>query len=151
MKKIKLIMMLMVGILAFTAWSCSDDDHDELIPSANQLPSAAQTFLMNYFGDMQITRIELDKEHGQTVYDVKTANGHEVTFDIDGEWIKVEAPGGMSIPYGIAPFNIENYINVTYPGAGINEISKTSYGYEVETTNNKDLKFDPAGNYIGRK
>ena len=112
------------------------------------LPEAAQAFLSNYYAGVSVSHVERDVEDGEPVYEVYMANGHEITFGLDGDWLKVDAPGNNAIPTGIVPEAIASYIDAKFPGVGVNEIDRTSYGYEVDLLNGWDLKFDAAGNVL---
>ncbi len=89
---------------------------------------------------------ETDADEG---YKQECANGYEVSFNADGEWTDVDAPAGQSIPDGIAPQAITDYIAANYNGAGINDISLDSRGYEVELVSGVDLLFAPDGSFLG--
>lgn len=145
MKKFILLTCTMLLALA-TVWSCSDDD-DLIIPG--DLPQTAQAFLNKHFAGMEIYKVEKDGDHSGTDYTVKFRNGYEVEFDAIGEWTDVDAPKGQTIPDGIAPQVIADFVAQEYPGMGINEISRDYTGYEVELVTGLDLDFDPQGNFIG--
>ncbi|MCM1291780.1 MAG: PepSY-like domain-containing protein [Prevotella sp.] len=136
-----------IAAVALTFASCSDDE-DYPVP-ANKLPIAAQNFINNYYSGVKISTVEVDKEDGKTEFDVTLANGHEVTFTPEGEWTDVDAPYGQTVPDSFVLPAILDYIRVTYPGQGVNEISRQSYGYEVELTNGIELKFNSIGEYLG--
>ena len=82
-------------------------------------------------------------------FEVYFANGHDVTFNAQGEWIDVDAPAGQTVPDAIVPVAISEYVMANYLGSGINEISKNAAGYEVDLINGTDLLFDPVGNFVG--
>ena len=109
------------------------------------LPKAAQAFLSNYYASVSVSRVERDVEDGSPVYEVYMANGHEVTFGLDGNWLTVDAPDRTAIPAGIVPEAIASYLNANFSGVGVNEIDRTSYGYEVDLLNGLDLKFNKDG------
>lgn len=138
----------MLAFVEIMAYSCSDDDDrvDEPITVA-QLPASARSFIDSYYPGSTISHVNKDREDGVTEYEVRFADGHEITFDADGRWIDIDAPYGMSIPAGIVPEKIDGYISANYPGEYINEISKTYRGYEVELTSDTDLIFDRDGNF----
>ena len=112
------------------------------------LPEAAQAFLSNYYAGVSVSHVERDVEDGVSVYEVYMANGHEITFGLDGNWLKVDAPDRAAIPAGIVPGPIASYLDAKFPGVGVNEIDRTSYGYEVDLLNSLDLKFDASGNVL---
>ena len=109
------------------------------------LPETAQAFLSNYYASVSVSRVEREFEDGSPVYEVYMANGHEVTFGLDGNWLTVDAPDRTAIPAGIVPEAIASYLNANFSGVGVNEIDRTSYGYEVDLLNGLDLKFNKDG------
>lgn len=146
-KEFKLFALLLVTLISVCFWSCEEDDNNR-IPAA-QLPSDAKTFLSTYFPSIKVTSVELNRDNGVFEFDVYLANGYEVSFNADGEWTDVDAPAGQSIPDGIAPQAITDYIAANYTGAGINDISLDSRGYEVELVSGVDLLFAPDGSFLG--
>lgn len=140
---------LFVALLGLTFVSCSDDKDEPI--DYKQLPTAAQTFINTYFGDTSVVKITSDKDKNKQEYEVDFANGFEVTFNKDGEWIDVDAPTGMTIPDGIAPEPIANYVSTYYPDLGINEIEKVTTGYKVDLINELELEFDAQGQIIGNE
>lgn len=141
--------MLLVLMLGATVTACDDDDDDDVIIAEGQLPKDARDFLSDFYPGVKVTWVERDTDKGELQYDVKMANGHEITFDAGGRWVDVDAPKGQSIPDGIALPPIVRYVETHYTGAGINEISRLNGGnYEVELTIGTELLFDPAGEFL---
>lgn len=124
--------------------SCSNSEEHK---NFEELPSSAQEFINTYFANTRVESIEYD--NGDKDYEIDLDGGFDLKFNEAGEWTKVEAPDGKTIPNGIAPTEISSYVAKNYPNAGINEIEKTSYGYKVDLTNDLDLKFNPDGTLIG--
>ena len=139
--------MLLCGLLSVTTTSCSDDDKDEPI-AYDKIPSVARSFVSKFYPGINVTRVVMESDHGTTEYEVYLANGHDVTFDVSGEWTDVDAPSGQKIPDGIAPLPIVSYVANYYPGDGINEIAKEPYGYEVELISGTELEFDHNGEFL---
>lgn len=150
--KIFVASLLLIGSLPFVA--CSNDDEGvENVITYDELPSAAKNFLSTYFSGVDVSKIEKETTGGVVIYEVELKNNYEIVFNMDGNWIEVDAPSGMTIPSGIAPEVIENYVNTNYPGYGINEINKTGMGYNVELTNGQGgsgltLSFNEAGEVV---
>ena len=65
-----------------------------------------------------------------------------------GEWTDVDAPLNEELPTGFYPEAIDTYLLANMDGAGINEISKERYGYDVELVTGTDLRFDSEGKFI---
>lgn len=141
----KFIFISLVTLLTATVCACSDDD-EPINPI--QLPESAQTFLAQYFSGYEVKRVEKEGKHGDTEYKVTFTNGYEVEFDAIGEWTDVDAPDGRTIPDGIAPAVISEYVVNYFPNDGINEISRDYRGYEVDLVSGVDLTFAPDGTLI---
>lgn len=151
MKKVfRILGVVMMCALGTMAWSCSDDDDsDDIVMTYDQLPQAAKDFVSTYYNGVAISRVEKDIDVNGVEYEVYFANGGDVTFNAQGEWIDVDAPAGQTVPDAIVPVAITEYVMANYPGAGINEISKTATGYDVDLVNGVDLIFDANGNFVG--
>lgn len=138
---LKFLSALAVSLLCFTFVACSDDETKE----PDQLPTMAQVFIGDYFGDGSIKSVTYDKKDKD--WEVKLYNGFELKFDEQGNWTLVDAPTGQVIPDGIAPEPIASYVVANYPQEGITEIEKTKSQYEVELTNGYELYFSLAGEF----
>lgn len=142
-KLLKFIPLVLVALFATALWGCSKDDDDE--PAAlTELPATAKTFLSTYYPSVEYKAYKDDNG-----YDVVLLNGQKVDFDSKGDWYEVKASiPGQTIPTGFYPAAIDTYISENYSGAGICEISKELYGFDVELVQNIELKFDASGNFI---
>ncbi len=138
----KYLLMLAVAIAGLGLWSCNHDDHHDTVIQFNQLPATAQTFVNTYFSGVKVIRVDKDTEHQSAEFEVYLADGSEIEFDHMGQWIDVSAPRGKAIPAGIAPELLVKAINARFPNAQIHELSKESYGYEVELLDGTDIKLD---------
>lgn len=151
-KKYGIALLLFAGLMAGgTLTSCSDDDSDDIetVITVNKLPLKAQTFISTYYPGLTTTKIERVVDNTILFYEVKFNNGQEVTFNAEGEWIEVDAPDGQTIPDGIVPSAIVDYLNENYNGYGVNEINRVSTGYQVELVSGVDMLFDSLGNFVG--
>lgn len=130
--------------------SCSsnDDPTSETVIAYDQLPQSSKSFISAYYSSTAVTKVERDNDNGIITYEVTLANGHEVTFNSDGEWVEIDAPDGDSIPFEVIPPAIGDYLNANYQGYGVNDITRTGFGYEVELVTGVDLLFDSQGNFI---
>lgn len=145
----KFFMLMVIGLLSVSLWSCSDDDDNETAITIDRLPSAAKSFLSTYYPNVEILEILKDTDHKESEYEVKLRNGHEVEFNALGEWIDIDAPAGESVPTAIIPEGIQRYVTDYFPEYFVNELTKTSYGYEAELTSGLELQFDSQGIFIG--
>lgn len=142
---------LLLSLLALSFSSCSNKDIDdavETVISFKDLPVKAQTFINDYYSGIEIKKIEKELGAGLTFYEVDFASGDEVVFDAEGEWQEVDAPDGKTIPDGIVPQAIMEYLNQNYPDYGVNEINRTAEGYKVELVTHVNLYFNPLGQII---
>ncbi len=113
--------------------------------AVDQLPAAAKTFTQKHFKGMKILYAEKDRNS----YECGLDNGTEIEFDKKGNWKKVECKGNTAIPAAIVPKVIQNYVKSKYPKLVINKIEKERYGYDVELSNNAELKFNKSGKFLG--
>ena len=137
MKTMKYFLMALMFVLPMT--SCDSDD-DVVINEAD-LPVAAQTFLSEHFSGVKVSRVEKDKETNGQRFDVLLADGTEVEFDQDGSWTEVDCTP-KAVPNAIIPEAIGNYVRTNYPDLLIVQIERESYGYEIDLSNDLDIKFD---------
>ncbi|MDE6753708.1 MAG: PepSY-like domain-containing protein [Muribaculaceae bacterium] len=145
-KLLRFMPILLIAVLGFSMSACSDDDDDEDSPiNPSELPVNATSFLSTYFPGVSITTSTLEGAE----YEVVLANGFNIDFNLSGEWIDVDAPYGMTVPTGFYPAAIDEYLGLNMEGAGINEISQSPMGYEVETVGGIELVFSSAGTFLG--
>ncbi|MDE7116066.1 MAG: PepSY-like domain-containing protein [Muribaculaceae bacterium] len=112
---------------------------DTLINNS-QLPKAAQTFLTKYFPGDAIKKAKMDQGRRGAEYEVDLSSGAEVEFRDNGDWKKVKAAKGKSVPTAIIPSAISKYVSKNFAGQSIVEISRKRGGYEVELSNGSELK-----------
>ena len=143
MKTNKFFLVAFAAMVMLSAVSFADD---KMIP-ATQLPAAAQTFIKNTFPKATITYAEKDGYINPT-YEVHLSNGTKVEFDRKGNWDKVDTHQG-AVPAQLIPAAIAKHVKANYPGIQIVKIDKEPYGYEIELSNDMDMKFNKAGALIG--
>ena len=144
MKKSSLFFAALVCMLMQSLSSFADD---RVIPT-QQLPAAAQTFVQNTFPGKGIAYATIDRDFGKTTYDVRLNDGTEVDFDSKGTWDKVDC-GFSAVPAQLVPAAIANYVKANYAGATIVKIDKERHGYDIELSNDLELKFNKQGQLIG--
>ena len=142
MKKI-LLSALAVATLAVTPTMAED-----VAITAQRLPQEAQKFLKEHFSQNKVSAAMHDKDISDNDYTVILDNGTKIEFDSKGKWESVKSRTGK-MPAGVVPVNIQGYITEHYPTSGIDKIERKRYGYEVELTNDLDLKFDSNGRFVG--
>lgn len=133
-----------IAALLFVSVSCMADG--KRIP-LNQIPAAAQTFIKTYFADKTFAYAEKDRDGWGVKYEVKFLDGTELEFRKDGEWDKVDCKYS-EVPAALIPATIANFVKTNYAGATIVKIDKERYGYEIELSNDFELKFDHQGNLL---
>ena len=128
-----------------------DNDDDEITVPVSDLPQNAQTLIESHFSGAQaiyLSKNTVTDDDG-TVYELKLDNGFEIDFDQDGNWTDIEG-NRQQVPDALIPQEILSYVLSNYPSPlFIEGIDKESYGYQIEVSNDVDLKFDADGNFIG--
>ena len=139
MKKIRLILLAMACLVMPTI--CLADDRP--IP-VEQLPAAAKTFVQEHFAGQKIIYAEVDGRK----FEVRLGDGTKIEFDKKGTWDKVDCQMN-AVPEALIPDSIAQYVSGTFPNDVIVKIDKERYGYEIELSNDIDMKFDKQGTIIG--
>ena len=129
-----LVCMLMHSVSSFAG--------DRIIP-AEQLPAAAKTFIQKTFPGQTVSYAKIDFD-GRKKYEVRLSNGVEVDFDKNGNWDKVDC-NYSAVPASLVPTNIANYVKTHFAGAKVVKIDKERHGYDVELSNDLELKFNKQG------
>lgn len=142
MKKL-LLSALAVATLAVTPTMAED-----VAITAQKLPQEAQKFLKVHFAQNRVVSAMHDKDISDNDYTVILDNGAKIEFDASGKWESVKSRNGK-VPAGVVPMKIQGYIAEHYPTLGVEKIERKRYGYEVELTNDLDLKFDSNGKFVG--
>ncbi len=141
MKKLFLILAITIG--ALTASAGTSRTHD-----VNVLPEAAQAILKENF-TAEVSHIKIGKEFGRIrEYDVVMTDGSEIYFDKHGNWMEVEVAPNTAVPADIIPNPINNFVKDNEKNAKVTGIEKKNYGYEVELSNGKDVRFTEKGKFI---
>ena len=142
-KTLTLLSLAMLMLVSLSA--CSNDDDVKI--DASELPVLAQNFIDTYFTGNKIKHITKDTDSDGLTYEVALTGGYEIEFDAVGHWKDVDAPRNKTIPSGIAPEAIETYVAINYPLNGMNEITRSYSGYEVELINGVSLYFNQLGEF----
>ena len=116
------------------------------IITKEQLPAAAQTFIQKTFPKPAISYAKIDFD-GRKTYEVRLSNGTEVEFDKNGTWDKVDC-NYSAVPANLVPATIASYVKSNFPGATIVKIDKERYGYDIELSNDLELKFNKSGQML---
>lgn len=141
MKKLLIVTLCLLGAMSASA-------RDRYSHDQNVLPVAAQTVLKNNFKS-GVNHIKIDKDWGRvSEYEVILNDGTEITFDTKGNWKDIEVGRDVSIPKGLVPASILDYVKQNQKSATITGIEKSRSGYEVELSNGVEMKFNSAGTFL---
>ena len=146
MKKLLIALMLIVGC-GGAAWAFVDS----YILDREKLPEAAQQMLSEYFPKAKIGMIKIDRHLlKKTDYDVKLVNGTKIEFNNAGKGTSVDCKT-RAVPEGLIKKPIRNYVKKNFPDLKIVKVAKKSWGYEIELSDDVELKFDLLGTFKGVK
>ncbi|MBQ4174977.1 MAG: PepSY-like domain-containing protein, partial [Prevotella sp.] len=81
-------------------------------------------------------------------YEVMLNDGAKIDFDKRGNWDKVDCET-YAVPAALIPASIAQYVKTNFPGTIIIKIDKERYGYDIELSNDIELKFNQSGALIG--
>ena len=142
----KIFSFLILGMF-FAITACAD--REVISQNVNDLPQAARTTLTQHFAAVKLSYIKIEKESLRgTTYEVRLDDGAEIKFNTQGERTEVERKGA-GVPAGFVPKSIADYVQKSYPGCVVTKIEKARKGYEVELSNDLDLRFNKSGKLVG--
>ena len=139
MKKIKFFLVAVMSVLVSNMAMA-----DDMPIPVEQLPATARSFVQTNFKGKRILYAERDWNS----YECHLDDGTSIEFHRNGKWDKVDCHM-TAVPAGIVPPAIQQYVQTNYPGTVITKIDKERYGYEIELSNEFDLKFNSRGILIG--
>lgn len=141
---VKKIFMLLVCIFALQTAVRADDDKPIQV---KHLPERAQQFIKRHFADCKVAIAKMESSFFDKSYDIIFTNGNKVEFNKQGNWTEVDCKYG-TVPAGIVPIAIRNYVSANYPEAKILKIERENREYEVKLSNRWELKFDSSFHLI---
>lgn len=136
MKKFTLILAFLLT-LSFASLRA---DNEKVIP-VNQFPTTAQQMIKQHFGDKKVAVSKVETDMLSKSYEVIFTDGDKVEFDGKGNWEEIDCRFS-SVPAGIIPAPIMNYVKENYPDTIIKKIEKDRREYEVKLSNRVELSFD---------
>ena len=80
-------------------------------------------------------------------YEAQLVDGTQVEFDKDGNWDKVDC-NLNAVPTALIPASIAAYVHSNFPDCFIVKIDKERYGFEIELSNDLELKFNKQGQLL---
>lgn len=128
-------MCLLVSTAAFA--------DDTPIP-VEKLPAAAKEFVQTNFPEAKIIYAEKDWNS----YECRLNDGTKIEINKKGSWKKVDR-NLIAVPAALIPEPIQQYVTTNFPGCVVTKIDKERYGYDIELSNDIDLKFNYQGVLIG--
>lgn len=124
---------------------------DSYVIDRSKLPEQAQQMLTEYFPKAKVSMIKIDRELlRKPNYDVKLVNGTKIEFNNAGKWKSVDCKT-RAVPEGLVSKPIRKYVSKNFPDEKIVKIEKKSSGYEIELSNDVELKFNLLGQFKSMK
>lgn len=143
-RKIKRIFIALLLIVTSAFDAMADKD----VPiSVNELPTEAQKILSVNFPNKKVALSKKEVDFFGRSYDVILTNGDKIEFDANGRWEKISCKH-ESVPVALIPSFIYQYVKEHFPEERIVKIEREKRGFEVELSNDIDLKFDKKGRCI---
>lgn len=137
-------MFVVMATLLLTLMACADEH--EMV-KYSELPASAQSFIQKYYAASDVSYVELDREGFTKEYNVYLKNGVEMEFDAQGNLLSIDC-GRMSVPEGIIPSLIVDYVNLHHPSERIVEYQVEYRRLKVGLSNDWELMFDVNGNFL---
>ena len=139
MKQPRVFLLALMCLLVSTAAFADDTP----IP-VEKLPAAAKEFVQTNFPEAKIIYAEKDWNS----YECRLNDGTKIEFNKKGSWKKVDR-NLIAVPAALIPEPIQQYVTTNFPGCVVTKIDKERYGYDIELSNDIDLKFNYQGVLIG--
>ena len=139
----KRMRLLFIALLSMMVTSVAFAD-DKPIP-VEKLPAAARTFVDTNFPGKKILYAEKDWNS----YECRLDDGTKIEFTAKGDWKQVDRHRMSAVPTALVPAAIKQYVNSNYGNCMITKIDKERYGYDIELSNDLELKFNRQGALIG--
>ncbi len=139
MKRIHYFLLTLVCL--FTSSMAMADDVP--IP-VEKLPTEAKTFIKAHFADKSVLLATKDWDS----YECHLDDGTKIDFNKKGVWQKVDCLMN-AVPAALVPAQIAKYVTATFPNCTIIKIEKERYGWDIELSNDMELKFNKQGVLIG--
>ena len=117
---------------------------DRPIP-VEQLTASAKTFVTNNFQGKKILYAEKDWNS----YECRLDDGTKIDFTSKGEWKQVDCHGMSAVPAVLVPEAIKQYVETNFSNCMITKIDKERHGYDIELSNDLELRFNHQGALIG--
>ncbi len=127
-----------LSLLFLASPAMADDDKPIKV---KEMPVAAQEFIAEHFSGQSIAVAKQEGSFIEKNYDIIFTNGNKLEFDRKGIWTNVDCRYG-SVPQAIIPAPITEYVKNHFPDGKVKKIEKENRKYEVELSNDVELKFN---------
>ena len=127
-----------LSLLFLASPAMADDDKPIKV---KEMPVAAQEFIAEHFPGQSIAVAKQEGSFIEKNYDIIFTNGNKLEFDRKGIWTNVDCRYG-SVPHAIIPAPITEYVKNHFPDGKVKKIEKENRKYEVELSNDVELKFN---------
>lgn len=131
MKKI-FLMIAALGMVAFAKESPVDFE---------ALPAKAKQMIAQNFANEKVVLVKKDADFLSHDYEVIFESGMQIEFEQNGEWNEVKCRG-CQVPKAMIPQEIQNKIDALYQNVFVVKIEKEKNRYEVNLSNQVELKFN---------
>ena len=121
-----------LSLLFLASPAMADDDKPIKV---KEMPVAAQEFIAKHFPGQSIAVAKQEGSFIEKNYDIIFTNGNK------GKWTNVDCRYG-SVPQAIIPAPITEYVKNHFPDGKVKKIEKENRKYEVELSNDVELKFN---------
>ena len=138
---------MLLSVLAIATIAIAPAIAKDVPITVDKLPAEAHKFLKENFAQNKVVSAIHDTDVTDDDYTVILDNGLKIEFDSSGKWESIKSKSG-AVPASLIPTKINGYISQHYPTLGVEKIERKRYGYEVELTNDLDIKFDHNGKFL---
>ena len=140
MEIMKKVVTFFAAISLVALLACEKYSEDKPV-DFKKLPVAAQTFINSNYPDVTVLYTTKDDDVIMPDYTVMLQNGVKLQFSNSGELEGIKVREG-SVPAGIVPVQIEEYVKSAYPGVVIKEYDVDRNSHEVKLSNRLEIKFN---------
>lgn len=138
---LRVLATVLAGLLTFTG--CDD----EKTIGCDELPSAARTFIEQYFPARTPHHVQREKDDGCRKYECTLDDGTQLEFDASGEWTEVDCKFS-ALPEGILPGRVAGHLAANYPQVVAYKVERQLGGYEVSVSGSLELIYGADGAFV---
>lgn len=123
-----------------------DDDDNEVILTANEIPSEIKTYVTTHFPNNSITRAIKETENNVVSYELHLTENIELNFNDAFEITEID--GTSKLPDSVIQPAILDYVTLTYPNNFITDWELENDHQQVELDDETELEFTLNGEFI---